>query len=152
MKIIIGIDDSPYSEAVLRWVKATPWPHETRFVVVSAVPVQIPAYSLIEVGPIRAVENNQQENMRAHEELVSQAERELKAAGFVVEGLALPGDPRELLIREAVSRGADMIVVGSHGRTGLSRLVVGSVATHVAGHAPCTVVIVKESRAHAARI
>jgi universal stress protein A len=38
---------------------------------------------------------------------------------------------------------ADLLVVGSHGRSGLSRLVLGSVASYVASHAPCSVLIVK---------
>jgi nucleotide-binding universal stress UspA family protein len=39
--------------------------------------------------------------------------------------------------------GADLVVVGSHGRTGLAKLVLGSVASHVVTHAPCSVLVVK---------
>jgi nucleotide-binding universal stress UspA family protein len=57
----------------------------------------------------------------------------------------LQGDPREMLIEEARSERADLVVVGSHGRTGLDRLLMGSVASHVVTHAPCSVLVVKEA-------
>jgi hypothetical protein len=38
---------------------------------------------------------------------------------------------------------SDLVVVGSHGRSGLSRLLIGSVASHVVIHAPCSVLVVK---------
>jgi universal stress protein A len=42
-----------------------------------------------------------------------------------------------------VAESADLLVVGSHGRTGLSRLVIGSVAMACVQHAPCPVVVVR---------
>jgi nucleotide-binding universal stress UspA family protein len=42
-----------------------------------------------------------------------------------------------------VAAGADLVVVGSHGRTGLSRLVLGSVANGVVQHASCPVVVIR---------
>jgi nucleotide-binding universal stress UspA family protein len=55
----------------------------------------------------------------------------------------IQGDPRSTLVEEARRTGADLLVVGSHGRSGLSKLVLGSVAAYVASHAPCSVLIVK---------
>ena len=55
----------------------------------------------------------------------------------------LVGDPREALIEMARREGADLIVVGSHGRSGLTKLLMGSVASHVVTHAPCDVLVVR---------
>ena len=52
----------------------------------------------------------------------------------------LPGSPSLTLVD--ASEGADLLVVGSHGRSGLSRLVLGSVAMACVNHAPCPVVVV----------
>jgi nucleotide-binding universal stress UspA family protein len=77
------------------------------------------------------------------QEVVSRAEELLRASGLTVESRVLQGDPRETLVEEAREQHADLIVVGSHGRTGLERLVMGSVASHVVTHAPCSVLVVR---------
>ena len=53
------------------------------------------------------------------------------------------GDPAHALIEEAEAKGADLIALGTHGRTGLDRLVMGSVARKVLTHAHCSVLIVR---------
>jgi nucleotide-binding universal stress UspA family protein len=53
------------------------------------------------------------------------------------------GDPVEAILRVAEEIGADLIVMGTHGRTGLSRLFMGSVAEQVLRRAPCPVLTLK---------
>jgi nucleotide-binding universal stress UspA family protein len=53
------------------------------------------------------------------------------------------GDPGREILRVARETGADLIVMGTHGRTGLTRLLTGSVAEHVLRKAPCPVLTVK---------
>ena len=53
------------------------------------------------------------------------------------------GDPYEIIVTTAKKKKADLIVMGSHGRTGITRLLMGSVAARVIGHAPCNVLVVK---------
>ena len=55
----------------------------------------------------------------------------------------LRGDPAAEIARFATDAGIDLIVIGTHGRGGLSRLLMGSVAEHVLRKAPCPVVTVK---------
>lgn len=52
-------------------------------------------------------------------------------------------EPYELIINEAEKVQAGLIVVGSHGRTGLEKLLMGSVAERIIGHAKCSVLVVK---------
>ena len=47
----------------------------------------------------------------------------------------------EVIVREAIERDIDLIVMGTHGRTGLKKLVLGSVAERVIGHVPCAVLV-----------
>jgi nucleotide-binding universal stress UspA family protein len=54
------------------------------------------------------------------------------------------GDVAGTICRVAQQRAVDVIVVGSHGRTGLERLFLGSVSEHVVRHAPCPVLVVRE--------
>jgi len=53
------------------------------------------------------------------------------------------GDPATAVVQAAEEEGADFIVVGSHGRTGIGRLLMGSVAESIVRHAKCPVVTVK---------
>jgi nucleotide-binding universal stress UspA family protein len=144
MKILIGIDDSPHSEAALKWVRDMRWPANARVVVHSSA--GFPAYALVEAGGAHVYERIQQDQMKIHEDLVRRAEHELRGSGLTVTGRVELGDPREGLIRAAETERADLVVVGSHGRTGLPKLLLGSVASYVVTHAPCSVVVVKRPR------
>jgi len=66
------------------------------------------------------------------------ARRRVRASALLVEGVA-----DAAITRAARSRGADLIVMGTHGRTGLARLFLGSVAARVLGTAPCPVLTVR---------
>jgi nucleotide-binding universal stress UspA family protein len=55
----------------------------------------------------------------------------------------LIGKPYEAIVDTAKQRQADLIIVGSHGRTGLKRLLMGSVTERVIGHAETAVLVVK---------
>jgi nucleotide-binding universal stress UspA family protein len=67
-----------------------------------------------------------------------------KAAGARASGILLDvGVPAQQIARLAKSRRADLIVMGTHGRTGLTRALLGSVATRVIAIAPCPVLTVR---------
>ena len=53
------------------------------------------------------------------------------------------GSPYEVIVRAARSKGVDVLVLGTHGRTGLPRFFLGSVATRVLATAPCPVLTVR---------
>ena len=55
------------------------------------------------------------------------------------------GDPAAEIVRIATDEQAEMIVLGTHGRTGLSRLLMGSVAEAIVRRAPCPVLIYRET-------
>jgi nucleotide-binding universal stress UspA family protein len=66
-----------------------------------------------------------------------------KRAGVRAAGVMMEGEPARQIVRAARSRRADLIVVGTHGRTGLDKFFVGSVAQRVVVTAPCPVVTVR---------
>ena len=66
-----------------------------------------------------------------------------KRAGARVKGLLLDGVPHERIAQAARSRKADLIVIGTHGRTGFAKLFLGSVASRVLAVAPCPVLTVR---------
>lgn len=66
-----------------------------------------------------------------------------KRAGIRAVGLILEGDPAQQITRAARLKRADLLVVGTHGRTGLTKFFVGSVAGRVVATASCPVVTVR---------
>jgi nucleotide-binding universal stress UspA family protein len=58
----------------------------------------------------------------------------------------LEGDPASEIVRYGRDAGVDLIVMGTHGRTGVERLLMGSVAEKVLRDAPCSVLVVKLPR------
>lgn len=143
MKVIVGLDDSVHSEAVIRYIVGATWPKDARFVIVSAAPVYVGPGEATSPGVIEHLVEAQR---KYHHGLAEKAAVELRQSGFTAEARALHGDPRAVLVDEASRERADLIVVGSHGRTGIKRLLLGSVASHVATHAPCSVLVVKTPR------
>ena len=78
-------------------------------------------------------------------QVVEVAVARLKEAlpGHKVSGRVVEGDIASSIVDEALTQTVDLIIVGSHGRKGIEKLLVGSVAEKVASHAPCSVEIVK---------
>ena len=66
-----------------------------------------------------------------------------KRGGVRAGGLTMTGDPAEQIVRAARAKHADLVVLGTHGRTGLNRFFVGSVAQRVIASALCPVVTVR---------
>jgi nucleotide-binding universal stress UspA family protein len=82
---------------------------------------------------------------KQHDELAREMAAQLRSAGLSAEGERRDGDAATQILAAANASKADLIVVGSHGRTGLKRLVLGSVARNVLQHAPCSVLIIRDS-------
>jgi nucleotide-binding universal stress UspA family protein len=70
----------------------------------------------------------------------------LKAKELKVDAVIRTGDPASEIVDEAREWSADLIVVGSHGYTGVKRFILGSVALSVVGHAPCSVEVVRRKQ------
>src|SRR5439155_3397886 len=66
---------------------------------------------------------------------------QLEARGVAAEVVTRVGPPGEIVAQVAKDRAADLIVIGTHGHTGISRFLLGSVATSVLRHAPCDVLV-----------
>lgn len=85
-------------------------------------------------------------------ELIEESKQRLATAAAQiteapVETRVVVGDPGRMIVTVAQDCGADLIVMGTHGRTGVARLLLGSIAEYVLRHAPCPVLTVKSERA-----
>ena len=139
-RILLALDRSPRADAVASIAAETArGAHATvRLLHVAPEP------SAVHDGQGRVVAYADQES----ESLSSQGLdylRELEAhfAGVPVESVVRFGDPVGLILDEALAFGADLIVVGTAGRSGIGRVLLGSVAERVFGKAPVAVILVR---------
>jgi universal stress protein A len=82
---------------------------------------------------------------RVAEELTTEEAR-AKAAGAKTESATLVGRPDTEIVTRAKETGAELIIMGTHGRSGLAHVLLGSVAERVTKHAPCPVLIIRKHR------
>ncbi|MBT9541412.1 universal stress protein [Thiobacillus sp.] len=125
-RILLATDGSPHSEAAAELAG--------HFARQAGLPV-----SVVSVVTSSHSDARRKEAERA----VAAAMEHLTGQGLQAEGQMAEGRPDEAIVKAAESAGADLIVVGSHGRTGLTKILLGSVAERVIGHAACPVLVVK---------
>jgi nucleotide-binding universal stress UspA family protein len=143
MKILIAIDGSDYSQAALKSVIARPWPSNTA---VKLLHVVEPPSLLMgrEMGGYDPEFEMVWKALREQaKDLVEKAAEHLREAKFKVSTELAEGDPKSQILDAAGEWHADMIVLGSHGRSGLSRFLLGSVSQDVVRHAHCSVEIIR---------
>ena len=144
MKILIAVDDSPHSERAVRFVARMRWPAGSRVVAVHVLtPVLTPPGAGGESGVPLLIEVSEEQRQHGRA-LASRAESELREAGIAAESRLPTGDARDALLRLVTDERADLLVLGSHGRTGFAKLLLGSVSSHAVTHAHCSVLVVKE--------
>ena len=147
MKILLAIDESIHSRAAADFVSAMRWPLDAEIIVLTVASPMVVAHSLVDAGGLSVLRAAEEGNVQDHQELVSGVERDLREHGYPTSARVMSGDAREAIVEIARLEGVDLIVVGSHGRTGLGKLLVGSVASDVVTHAPCSVLVVKRPKA-----
>jgi len=83
------------------------------------------------------------DNRQESEQVVQRIVEHMKSEGIDAEGLVLDGRPDELIVAAARERDADLIVTGSHGRTGIERVLLGSTTERILNETDCAVLVVK---------
>jgi len=147
MKILVGTDGSNCSEKAVRAVANCPWPAGTMLRVISVrEPVATEMYASYEtVYSPDLVEEIVERERRRSKDALARARQTLSSAGLKLcdSSETLLGDPRTVLLDEAKSWSADLVVVGSHGLHGLDLVLMGSVSEAVAMHAHCSVEVIR---------
>jgi nucleotide-binding universal stress UspA family protein len=92
----------------------------------------------VPVSALDELENDAQQLLQAS---LDQVQR----AGIQVDGLLAHGTPTQTIVDTAGKQGVDLIIMGTHGRTGLTHVLLGSVAEHVVRQAPCPVLVTRQT-------
>lgn len=135
-KILVATDGSEYSRRALARAMDFAESYGAELDIVSIIEIPSEIYS---IAP-QVVEQKAQQTEEYVARIKKQAESQgIKAKGFVQDS----PEPYNVITAVAQKEGAGLIVVGSHGRTGLTRILIGSTAERVIAQAPCPVLVVK---------
>jgi nucleotide-binding universal stress UspA family protein len=135
-RLLLATDLSPASQAATEKAISLAVEHHASLIVISVVD---PRRLRLPGGPfVRRLDQERAEVIAGAQHVVARA----RAAGAAATFLVWDGDPAESIIAAAQSEGADVIVIGSHGRGRLGRLVLGSTSAQVSKEASCPVVVV----------
>lgn len=137
--ILHPTDFSENSESAFRLACALAWDYKARLVLlhVTTIPAVIYAGGAVPPDPWPSIEEAE----------AKLRELESQANGVRVESQVMEGDPVDMILRAAEETNSDVIIMGTHGRTALSRLLLGSVAESVIRKAPCPVLTAKPTPA-----
>ena len=143
-RILVATDFSPASEPALKEAAKLARSNKAELLIAHAYeppsPLQIDGY----VAPW--IYNEWEGTLRKEAELaLSPLVERARQEGVTARPVVLKGTPFRAITDAAQAEHAELVVMGTHGRTGLSRLVLGSVAARVAASAPCPVLTVRVS-------
>jgi nucleotide-binding universal stress UspA family protein len=137
--ILVPLDFSENSRSVLEWAAHLAEEHASRIVLLHAyhLPVEFQQLEGAYLPPDfwASVRREAEASLRGYA-------GDLEKRGIEVETVVCEGYAATVIVDEAQSRGADLIVIGTHGRSGIKHLLLGSIAERVVQKSPCPVLTV----------
>jgi nucleotide-binding universal stress UspA family protein len=131
VRLVLGVDGSPDSDAMLDVVASRNWKQGTDVKIITAVESfhQYAVEADVQLSRVRDIQ--------------TVAVEKLSAAGLIVSMMITEEDPKYFLVRQAELWEADCIFLGAKGHRFLERLLIGSVSSSVAARAHCSVEVVR---------
>ena len=139
-KILVPVDFSDNTPAILEWAAHLAEEHDSSVILLHAyhLPVEFQQLEGAYLPP------DFWSNVKSEaDQTLSKFAEELRKAGIEVETVVREGYPASVIIDEATDQSVDLIVIGTHGLSGLKHLLLGSIAERVVQKAHCTVLTVK---------
>lgn len=149
MKLLLAIGDSKFAEAAIQAVISQIRQDHTQVLVLHALdwsdfmPTPFPAVGAQPMFSVPQLESIIEDKTRRAHDLVKHAAERLRSAGFDASTSVREGDPKMVILDCVAEWSPDLIVMGSHGRKGVTRFVLGSVSEAVSRHAHCSVEIAR---------
>jgi len=144
--VLVPLDGSEVAERALTYIREIVDPNAGRITLLSVldIPVEYPmlAYHPVAVAYEKDSEYVQAQAIPAANEYLNHVAESYRNMGYIVEVESVIGDPASVIVEYAEDREVDAIMMSTHGRTGISRWIFGSVAGKVLASTPCPVFIV----------
>jgi len=133
-KIMVGYDGTKFSDCALKDAIKLAKESQAKLLLVGVAEINVELQALAPEA-----NNVMEERTRAD---LDKAAAKVKKAGLSCEvKVIVTTSAQEALVETAKKSKVDLIVLGTHGRTGLMRLLMGSTTARVIGHAPCSVLV-----------
>lgn len=150
-RVVLGHDGSEFAMAAEDILRRWPIFDSVAIEVVSVVHVSAPWHTgiapTVYAEAIEAHHQATQISASEHAQIAQASAQRLSEANLRASGVAVKGEPAATLIGYADEHQADLLLLGTHGRTGVSRALLGSVARNVMQHATSSVMVVRSRRA-----
>lgn len=146
MRVLLAVEDFRFGRAVVDFVSSHSWKPGTMFKLLHAVEPALVGDSITAIYGIGLDNQILEERTKSGSELMEKLRHELQSAlgaALPVEVTVTIGQPQHVILEAADQWQANMIVMGSHGRRGVSRFFLGSVSLAVLAQATCTVTVVR---------
>lgn len=142
--ILVALDHTDAADAALDFAIGLAEPEKTRIILANAVDIlsNYDELAASQSSPLSAAATGERNTSQA---LLDAAAARIGARG-IVETVVIEGPPSPSILELARARGADLIAIGTHGRRGIERLVLGSVAEGVLRFAPVPVLVVHRGK------
>jgi len=139
--ILVPTDFSEPAELAWKHAVELAKVHGSKLVLVYVVEPLLSHYGV--VGLIPGVKEMEEEHDTQSRLKLKELIAETREGGMEVACHVLKGKPWQVVVDEAKKAGADLVVMGTHGRTGIGHESIGSTAERVVQHAPCPVMVVR---------
>jgi nucleotide-binding universal stress UspA family protein len=141
--ILVPLDFSATADQALAYAIAFTMPLQARLTLLHVL--QIPPLTLEEGAT--ALSGTYLEDLETEAHLLLQASlAQVQRAGLQAACLLVQGTPTQAIMDTAGAQEVDLIIMGTHGRTGLTHVLLGSVAERVVREAPCPVLVTRKTR------
>lgn len=137
--LLLCLEGPHDAEAMLRFLTTKPFQSSPEITVLTIVPFSQPAWP----ADGRVAEIIQGQLLLSAKDFVEGVAEKLSAAGYTTTARARLGIPSTTILDEVTSRRPDLLVMGSHGRKGMARVVIGSVSHAVLHRMPCPVLAIR---------
>jgi nucleotide-binding universal stress UspA family protein len=144
MRVLVAVEDEKYADAIVDFLAQHRWTPDTEFKLIHAVePLLVGSY--MSACPSAYLSEITEQSTKYGQQLLESTKSKLmaKLPDRHVFAEVFTEIPKFGILQQAHDWKANLIVLGSHGRRGMSRFLLGSVAEAVSSHAECSVVIVR---------
>ncbi|MEC4890206.1 MAG: universal stress protein [Nitrospira sp.] len=135
--VLLPLQGSQDAERALLFLRHKPFRESVPITLLTVLPQTTPPWP-VDAAAAKQLESQSLTSAEAFTQTVAS---QLAQMGYPVQSKAVLGAPVEAILREAVALQADLVMMGSRGRHGLTRMVLGSVSHAVLHHAPCPLLV-----------